>query len=181
MEKLLLIIYIIAIIAAFIFLWLLLLYNKIQFSIIKIEEAEDNLSILLDKKLELIRRMAKTVNDFTKGKHNDLKEILTIEKVDFSPFVLDEKLDKAQVIIIDYLDGNNKLSKKDTILEVKDELYDCNNDLSAAKKYYNENVSLCNQFIKSFPSNIVAFIFKIKEKGFYSEEKEEIFDILKDK
>lgn len=180
MKEVLIIIYVIAIIGAFIALGLILLYNRIQFSIVKVSEAEDNLKILLDNKFELIRRIAKSVNDFTKGKHSDLKEILTIEKETFSSFVLDEKLDKAQIVIVDYLDGNNKLNKKDTIIEVKDELYDCNNDLTAAKRYYNENVTIYNQLIKSFPANLIALFMKIKTKEFYNEKKEEQFDILKD-
>ena len=181
MNKYLLITYIIILLLAAVGVWLVLIYNKIQFSIIKIKEAEDNLNISLDTKFDLILRMAKTVNDFTKGKHNDLKDILTIKKDEFSTFVLDNKLEKAQIIILDYLDNTAKLNKKDTVIEVKDDLYNCNVDLMASKRYYNENVTIYNSYIKSFPSNVICFIFKYKEKDFYSEEKEEVFDILKDK
>jgi len=51
--------------------------------------------------------------------------------------------------------------------------------LLGAEKYYNDNVVEYNKLVKCFPSNIVSKIFRYKVKEFYSNETEEIFDILK--
>ena len=54
-------------------------------------------------------------------------------------------------------------------------------DLVASIKFYNDNVVEFNRLIVSFPSNIIKLIFKYKRKEFYSQEKLEIFEILKEK
>ena len=53
--------------------------------------------------------------------------------------------------------------------------------LQAAKSYYNKYTSELNDLIRTFPSNIVGFFRRYKKKSFYSDEKREMFEILKDR
>jgi hypothetical protein len=60
-----------------------------------------------------------------------------------------------------------------------DDLENINVDCLASEKYYNDNVNLYNKLLETFPSSVVAKIKRFKHKEIYSNEKEEIFEILK--
>ena len=49
----------------------------------------------------------------------------------------------------------------------KDELRLLDDSLKAYIKYYNENVSSYNVFIRKFPYNLIGIILKYKEKKFF--------------
>ena len=152
-------------------------YNKFQVAIIKISEAEENISILLDKKLDTIIR----INKFIEEK-NEEKKITGVEKLDkkgLNSFDLKKELDKYNKKIIEITDYNKEIIFDDDEVAILDDLNDLNIDLLGAEKYYNDNVVIYNKLIKCFPSNWVAKICKYKIKDFYSNEKEEIFEILK--
>ena len=44
--------------------------------------------------------------------------------------------------------------------ETEDEVYACS-------QYYNDIVTTYNQLVRSFPSNILAFLFHYKERTYY--------------
>ena len=78
------------------------------------------------------------------------------------------------------LDLNKKLSEIEALKNINEDLVDIDNDLTAAKKYYNDTVVLHNHLVQSFPSNIVAKLFGYQKKDFFKEEKIETLEILKE-
>lgn len=152
-------------------------YNKFQVAIIKISEAEENINILLDKKFELLVRISKFLEN--KKEKNKLSGIEKLDKNDLNTFDLNTELDKYNKKLIEITDYDKEVVFDDKEKKVLDELSSVNIDCLAAEKYYNDNVTIYNKLIKCFPSNIVSKICKYKLKDFYSNEKEEIFEILK--
>lgn len=152
-------------------------YNKFQVAIIKISEAEENINILLDKKFELLVRISKFLEN--KKEKNKLSGIEKLDKNDLNTFDLNTELDKYNKKLIEITDYDKEVVFDDKEKKVLDELSSVNIDCLAAEKYYNDNVTIYNKLIKCFPSNIVSKLCKYKLKDFYSNEKEEIFEILK--
>ena len=152
-------------------------YNKFQIAVIKISEAEENISISLDKKLDLLLR----INKLIEGKKGDnkLNGIDKLDKEKLNTFELSTELDKYNKKLMEIIDFNKDISFGDKEKPILDELADAKIECLAAQKYYNDNVTIYNKLIKCFPSNLVAKICKYKIKDFYSDEKEEIFEILK--
>lgn len=152
-------------------------YNKFQIAIIKISEAEENIKILLNKKFEYIIR----INSFVEDKKPESK-IPGLEKFNtknFNTFELNTELNKYNKKIVEITDYSKNLVFDDKEEETIRELEEINIELLGSEKYYNDNVVIYNKLIKCFPSNIVGKICKYKSKDFYSNEKEEIFEILK--
>jgi hypothetical protein len=152
-------------------------YNKFQIAIIKISEAEENISMLLNKKLELLIR----INKFIEEKKAESK-LVGIEKIgskNLNNFELNTELEKFNKKIIEITDYSKEIIFDEHELEVVDELDKINIECLAAEKYYNDNVVLYNNLVKCFPSNIISHFCNYKMKDFYSNEKEEIFEILK--
>lgn len=153
--------------------------NKFQFSIIKIDKAEEDISIYLDKKKELLNRARPII----------LKEL----KLDTFLENLDDNLDEMnnfqeyELLKNDYnkffktLDENEKLLKSESLLSILEDLNDNEEDIVGAIKFYNDTVVEFNKLLVSFPSNIIGFFKRYKRKDFYNDEKREIFEILNDR
>ena len=152
-------------------------YNKFQVAIIKISEAEENINILLKEKLQLLLRVNKFIED--KKVENKLLGIEKIANKELNNFELNTELDKFNKKIIEITDYSKDVLFEDNELEVISVLNKVNIECLAAQRYYNDNVVFYNKLIKCFPSNIVGKFSKYKIKDFYSNEKEEIFEILK--
>lgn len=156
---------------------LVLNYNKLQIAMIKISEAQENIDILLNKKMELITNINNIIEDKNKNKKIDILENTT--SIVLNSFDLNKKLNDYNNKILELVEYNKDVKLNDKEMNLVHELKKYNNDLLGAEKYYNDNVVEYNKLVKCFPSNIVSKLFGYKLKDFYSNETQEIFDILK--
>lgn len=163
---------------ALFFLIIAIFYNKFQFAIIKIEEAENNTDLYLHKKYDLIKRITPIINEELKKK--DLLSNINDSIDKLNHFELNKKLGNIFNDLFKILDDNDKLLKSEKIIKIIDDLNDNEEDLVASIKFYNDTVVTFNQLILSFPSNIIRLFFHYKKKEFYSHEKREMYEILKD-
>lgn len=170
----------IIVVIALILLIIVIFHNKFQFAIIKIDEAENNIDILLEKKFDLLKRCRPIIKKELKLKNflDDLEEINTNQ---INHFEFHDVLRSNYNELFKFLDDNEKLYKNKSLVEILDNINDNEIDLVAAIKFYNDNVTLFNQLIISFPSNIIRLFFGYKKKDFYNNEKREIYEILKEK
>ena len=79
------------------------------------------------------------------------------------------------------IDLDPKLNEIESLNHISFELIEIENDLNAAKNYYNDTIVAYNKLVKCLPSNFVAILFHYKRKDFYIDEKVEVFEILKKK
>lgn len=152
-------------------------HNRYQVSMIKIKEAEDNIDSLLNKKLELLL----SVNEFMKKKKKkiSLDGIDEIDKGDLNSFELNTALSKFNKTIVELTDYNKDIKFDDEEKKILKELEKVEIDCLASERYYNDNVVGYNNLISKFPSSAIGKLLKCNEKEFYTNEKEEIFEILK--
>ena len=165
---------------ALITLIVIIYHNKFKIVIIKIDEAENNIGILLDKKLDLLKKCISPIRRSLKDK-SYMEDLENFSKGDMSSLELHNYLRKNYNILFKTLDENEKLYKRKALVSVIDELNENEIKLSASIKFYNDNVTINNKLVSSFPSNIIRLLFGYKSRDFYDNEKREIFEILKDK
>lgn len=158
---------------------IIVIYNNYQFAVIKISEAENNIDIYLQKKLDFLTRVVPLLKEELKEQSEDIEKVLLLKSKKLNNFELNKQLEKTMHEFRELLDLNASLSKVQTITEIKNDLDENEDDLEAAKRYYNDNVTNYNKLIKSFPSNLVGWFLHYKHKDFYADEKEEMFEILK--
>lgn len=166
-------------IVAFILLIVVIVYNKFQFCNIKVEEAESNIGIDLSKKLELIRRCIPIIKEELKLKEF-LEDANSINEEELNHFDLNNKLNDVSKKLFSIIDDNDKLYKSDALVQILNEYNENEVDLVGTIKFYNDTVVYYNHLVMAFPSNIIRHFFGYKRKEFYSHEKREIFEILKD-
>lgn len=164
---------------AFIAIIFILYHNKFSISVVKIEEAENNIDLYLQKKLELLKRAKQVVM-----KELKLEEFLEeLEKdniLELNHFDLNDLLKNCYNSLFLSLDDNEKLFKSESLTHIVADLNTNEIDLVAAIKFYNDTVVTFNQLIVSFPSNIIRLFFGYRKKEFYNHEKREVYEILKD-
>lgn len=168
------------VVVALILLFIVIMHNRFQFAIIDMEEAENNIDILLHKKLELLNRTIPIVKKEIKL-DSFLDNLVDKKDNSLNLFELNNLLKKESEEFFKVIDENDKLLKSETLSSIIDDIDSNEIDLTAAIKFYDDSVVLFNKLVSSFPSCILAFFKRYKKKSFYSGENKEIFDILNDK
>ena len=175
METILLIIVIISILA-FIFV---LVNNKFQLTIIKLDKAEEDIDIYLEKKKDLLSRTMPIVKKELKIK--DFMENLEKWNDDLDNFEKHNFLKNLYNELFKTIDENEKLMKSKSLVKILEELNENEEDIVGAIKYYNDSVVEFNKLVVSFPSNIMTLFKRYKKLEFYNNEKREMFEILNQK
>ena len=149
-------------------------YNKFQVARIRISEAENNIDILLQKKLVLLERVIKVIEEANPKYKEDqiLINVIKLKNKKVNNFELNKELDKALAEYKGLMDLDSKLGSIDSLTSINYDLTNVDND---------HTIVSYNKLIQCFPSNIVGSFFRYRRKEFYSEEREEVFEILKKK
>lgn len=156
-----------------------ILNNKFQFAIIKIDKAEEDIGIYLQKKEELLNRTKPIITKELKIK--EIMSDLDCIPVDASNFDAHMLLKKAYNEFFRTLDEHEKLLKSKPLEKIIEELNENEENIVGSIKFYNDTVVDYNQLVMSFPANVIAFIMRYKKKEFYNNEKREKFQILNEK
>ena len=154
---------------------IILINNKFKLAIIKIDKAQEDISLYLQKKEELLNRTKQIIKKELKLKEF-LQDLDTIS-VEASNFDVHMQLKKAYNEFFNKIDENEKLLKSKSMLSILDELDENEENIVGSIRFYNDTVVDYNQLVISFPSNIVAFFGRYKKKSFYNNEKRDITDI----
>ena len=143
------------------------LYNKINESIIRIDEAESRIDNNLRDKYDLLNRSISLIRNKIDLSPDTFKEIIKLRARKISNFDLDRILVKSYNEFLSIYEANSKLRESDEIFKVSRQLEIINEELLTLRNYYNANITNYNKMIKKFPTNIVANIKKYKERPFY--------------
>jgi len=153
--------------------------NKYEMANIKIEKAEQDISLYLKNKLELLQRTRPIVKKALRTK--EFMEDLDNVSIELNNLEMHITLKKIYNELFKAMDEHEKLYKSEALLKILDELNDNEEDIIGAIKFYNDTVVDFNKLVVAFPSNIIALVKRYRKKEFYNNEKREIFEILNEK
>lgn len=172
---------IVGIVVAFISIILIILinqYNKFQWIKIKIDKGETNITNALTKKYNILLRYLDILKNNKIDIDDNEYEEYKLLNLKISINRLNSKVDTLNNIINKYMDNNEKLLQNESIININKELMEANINTNGGKKYYNDNLEVYNHLCHAFPSNIVAKLFKYKDKDFLDNELKEELKIL---
>ena len=153
--------------------WWISTHNDFKRSLVKIEEAKSSIDIALNKRYDTLTKML----DITKGYAKHEKETL-IEVTKMRTGVpqnanmeqLQEVSNNLQALAkqLDVVVERYPELKADTsFVELQRASRDVEENLQAARRMYNSNVSILNQMLVTFPDKIVANMKHIEKKQFF--------------
>lgn len=143
------------------------MYNKLTFSNIKINETEAQIDSKLRKKYDLINKSIAIIKNNIEEENKVFEEIIKLRSRKISNFDLDRKLAEATTEFFTIKEKNKDLQNNEEIKKIGTELEEIDIELENLRKYYNENITIYNKLIQTFPTNIAATISKYKERLFY--------------
>lgn len=145
--------------------------NKFNFYFLKVEEADNNIELILEKKIEILLKIAKIID---KDMEKELEEF---KKKEISKHQCYIELSSLGNKLLKEADAEEYESNK-KLNNLIGRFDDNECDLKGSLKYYNDNAVEINNYIHKFPSNIVSFFSHFKELDIYKIEKRESFAIL---
>ena len=153
-----------------------LVNNKFKLAVIKIDKAEEDIDIYLQKKKDLLDRTRPIIKK--ELKKDSFLDALDNNYGEMNHFQRNDNLKTAYTELYKVIDENEKLLKSDTLVSILEELNNNEENIIGSIKFYNDTVVLYNHLVVSFPSNIISIFKRYKKKEFYNNEKREIFEIL---
>lgn len=147
--------------------------NKLKRYGIIIDESKKNVDIALAKRYDTILQMMKVAKSFAsyeKSTFSDLVKLRqgsSIDNINKKITRQDEAIDKIYALAESY----PELKSSEEFLNLQSEIDEENEQLAAAKRIVNSNISIFNQEIVSFPTSLIARLNGLKEVEFLDEEK----------
>ena len=154
-------------------------YNKLQDCKLKIDESENIIDERLRNKYDLLVNISKVIEDHVKDEKISFKELNDLKEMEISNFDLDRKLNEFVNLINTINNDYKELDDIDEYSNLLDKIKRVDEELTAAKKFYNTYIGDSNELVRKFPSNIVAKFHNIKLKNFF-DGKDMNDEIIKD-
>lgn len=148
-------------------IWFITTYNHFQSYIIRINESENFIDTTLRKRYDLLNKSISIIKAHIKDKDNVLENIDKMKSKKLSNFELDRQLYESINEFNKCKEENEELANNESFLKIDLSLFESEAEIVAARKYYNDIITDYNKLVSTFPSNIVAFIYKYNKKTYY--------------
>lgn len=173
------IIVIIGLIIVVLFIWYMVVSNKLNRCIVKIEEAESGIDVALTKRYDVLTKMMDTVKSYSKHEKETLFEVIQMrqgmtlnEKKEVNE-KMNHNMEKINVMVEAYPELKSSENYKTLQLSI----VDVEEHLQAARRMYNSNVSMYNQLLVTFPNSIVANSKHLQKRDFFEAEEAKKNDV----
>ena len=141
----------------------IVIYNRFQENIIRINEVESDIDNVLRKRFDLLNKSITIIKDKLPEVENPLSSIEELHSKKMTNFDLDRALYQSINEFDSYLDKIDDSEFKKIALI----LNETEAELIAYRKYYNDITTDYNRLRHKFPTNIVALICKYKSRNYY--------------
>lgn len=155
-------------------IYILITYNRLIKQQLKVKQSKSGIDVYLQQRFDLIPNLVTCVKKYCEYEKELLKEIAELRTVYATNKNLDtgkelnEKISSLLAVAENYPD----LKADEQFLNLQKNLLKMENQLQAARRLYNIEVTAINTIINSFPSGLIAKFF-----GFQTENLFEIDDL----
>ena len=150
--------YIIAGIAVLLLICWIALRNSVAKAEVKVGEAESGIDVALTKRYDALTKMLNVTKGYAKHEAETLENVVRLRGAMTMPEKIkanagmDEMLRQINILREEYPD----LKASENFRQLQAAVMDAEEHLQAARRVYNANVTLYNNKLVTFPSNIVA-------------------------
>ena len=155
------------------------MYNSLVSSKVKVDNAWSQIDVQLQRRFDLIPNFVETVKGYASHESETFKKIAGLrtawanagtvtEKAN-----LDSQLSSALKTIMAVSENYAELKSNQNFSELSEELRNTENKISFSRQFYNDTVTMYNEKLQIFPSNIIANIFNFKPRDLFKTDSEE--------
>ena len=164
--------------------WYIVTMNWFRQTKVKVEEANSGIDVALTKRYDLLTKALASVKGYAKHEAETLSKVIGMRTGNINELSLDEKsklnaqLSEVQRGINVVVEQYPQLKADTQFTLLQNQTADCEEQLQAARRVYNSNVSIFNQKRVTFPDSIVAKrIGFTKDLEFFKAEEEKRQDV----
>ena len=174
-NPIVLVVIIAVVLALFILIWIISTMNAFRRMLVKIDESESSIDVALTKRFDLLSKMFSAAKGYMKHEQETLTKVVKMRQPGHSADIHDKQefanevsrgLQAINVVVEQYPD----LKASQNILKLQDASSEVEENLQAARRVYNANVSYYNQKVVVFPSNIIAKWKQFTKRDFFEAE-----------
>ena len=163
---------VVAIVVVALIAWFIGTLNRLRKYRVIIEESQKNVDIALAKRYDTICQMLKVAQSFAKYEKTTLVDLVSLREglgsADSSSVIKNQNHAIGKIYAL--AEAYPELKSSEQFLNLQEEINDENEQLAAAKRIVNSNISTLNQNIVTFPVSLIANLSGIKQMDFLSED-----------
>ncbi len=162
------------IILVVIVLWVVIAYNSFVSFINRTKEAWADIEVQLKRRYDLIPNLINSVKGYATHERKVFDDVtnaranaMNSQGANKGHAEAENMLSGALKSLFAVSEAYPDLKANQNFLALQAELSDTENKIQAARRFYNANARDLNIKVESFPSNIIAKIFKFTQKEFF--------------
>lgn len=160
-------------------------YNGLVRSRNTIQESWRQIDVELQRRHELIPNLVETVRGFAAHEHNTLEDVTRLRNQAAATRGNDgdmpsparaqaeEQLSGAVRNLLVTMEAYPELKSNEHFVELQRQLAETEDRIAAGRRYYNANVRVYNTKIESFPTNVIAGMFKFERATYFEVTEQE--------
>ncbi len=150
------------------------IYNKLVSNKNRMQEAWSAIDVFLKRRFDLVPALVDVVKGYATHEKNLLEQVTRCRTQAMQASGLPQRLETETAFgqavdnLIVVAESYPDLKANENFLQLQQQLSELENDLAAARRYYNGTVRENNIALESFPSNIVGNLFSFKKGEFFA-------------
>ncbi|MBU4536762.1 LemA family protein [Patescibacteria group bacterium] len=161
-------------------LWAIILFNGFVTLKNRSQEAWADIDVQLKRRYDLIPNLVNAVKGYMTHESQTFENITKARSEAMNAQGVKEKGESEDMLsgalksLFAVTENYPDLKANQNFLELQTELSDTENKIQSARRFYNGNVRDLNIKIESFPSNLIANLFKFTKRDFFELAEESI-------
>ena len=154
-------------------------YNQLVSSRVKVDNAWSQIDVQLQRRFDLIPNLVETAKGYMAHESETLEKITQLrtswanassvgEKAD-----LDNQLSGTLKTIMAVSENYPELKANENFMQLSSELKNTEDKISMSRQFYNDTVTMYNEKLQVFPSNIIAGMFNFQPRDLFKAESDE--------
>lgn len=160
-------------IVAVLLIWVISAYNRLVQYRNRVRNGWSQVDIVLKNRFDLIPNLVETVKGYASHERETLTQVMEVRSRYTSATTVQEKaavsgemssmLSRLLAVVESYPD----LKANENFMYLKQQLTSIEEKIRFARQFYNDTVERYNTAIMSFPTNLLAGIFRFNEEPFF--------------
>ncbi|HFK5560722.1 TPA: LemA family protein [Elizabethkingia anophelis] len=148
-------------------------YNKLVKFRNLVQEAWSSIDVMLKKRYDLIPNLVETVKGYATHERETLDSVTQARTMAKNAGSVQEKevaeknLNQAMMNLFAVAEQYPDLKANTNFQQLQNELSSLESDIEKSRRYYNGTVRENNTLVESFPSNIIANMYKFEKAPFF--------------
>ena len=156
-----------------IIVWVIKTYNAFIQLRNNADEAFSTMDVYLKKRYDLIPNFVETVKGYAKHENKTLEDVMNARYNAMNSATVEQRIDNENILqgalksLFAVSENYPNLKADQNFIDLQNTLKSLEEEIANSRKYYNGTVKIYNVKRESFPSNIIAKIFKFVKKPLY--------------